>query len=62
MREVEVFGIEGPAWSLLKAVEQHPGPDPSEALFQSVLAVLRLAEAYGELLASSSHLLAVGKP
>jgi hypothetical protein len=59
--EVEVFGIEGPAWSLLKAVEQDPGPDPSESLIQLVLTAARLAEPYLELLASSSHLLAVGK-
>ncbi|MEV8399768.1 class I SAM-dependent methyltransferase [Streptomyces niveus] len=59
--DVAVFGIEGPAWSILKAVEQHAGPDPSEDLFESVLTAARLAEPYPELLASSSHLLAVGK-
>ncbi|MEW2548038.1 methyltransferase domain-containing protein [Streptomyces sp. NPDC047002] len=59
--EVQVFGVEGPAWSLLKAVEQHAGPDPSEELFESVLTAARMAEPYPELLASSSHLLAVGR-
>jgi hypothetical protein len=57
---VAVYGIEGPAWSLLKAVEQHAGPEPSDALFESVLTAARLAEPYPELLAASSHLLAVG--
>jgi SAM-dependent methyltransferase len=61
LSDVEVFGVEGPAWSLLKAVEQHPGPAPSEDLFQSVLTAARLAEPYPELLAASSHLLAVGR-
>jgi SAM-dependent methyltransferase len=58
--DVTVFGIEGPAWSLLKAVEQS-GQAPSEALFESALTASRLAEPYPELLAASSHLLAVGK-
>ncbi|MFJ2646807.1 class I SAM-dependent methyltransferase [Streptomyces sp. NPDC087420] len=60
LQQVEVFGIEGPAWSLLKAVEQSSGAPPSEALFQSALTAARLAEPYPELLAASSHLLAVG--
>ncbi|MFC5029971.1 class I SAM-dependent methyltransferase [Streptomyces sp. DSM 41987] len=60
--DVAVFGIEGPVWSQLKAVEQHPGTsEPSESLFQSALTAARLAEPYPELLAASSHLLAVGR-
>ncbi|MBP0460605.1 class I SAM-dependent methyltransferase [Streptomyces montanisoli] len=59
--DVEVFGVEGPAWSMLKAVESQPGPGPDEALFTSVLTAARMAEPYPELLASSSHLLAVGR-
>ncbi|WP_329453312.1 class I SAM-dependent methyltransferase (plasmid) [Streptomyces sp. NBC_01724] len=60
--DVEVFGIEGPAWSQLKAVEHHPGTSAlSESLFQSVLTAARLAEPYPELLAASSHLLAIGR-
>ncbi|MCE7081581.1 bifunctional 2-polyprenyl-6-hydroxyphenol methylase/3-demethylubiquinol 3-O-methyltransferase UbiG [Streptomyces sp. ST2-7A] len=58
--DVEVFGIEGPAWSLLKAVEQQSGNLPSEEFFSSALMAARLAEPYPELLAASSHLLAVG--
>jgi hypothetical protein len=61
LEHVAVFGVEGPVWSLLKAVEQHPDPNPSEALFQSVLTAARLAEPHSELLASNSHLLAVGR-
>lgn len=60
LNSVEVFGVEGPTWSLLKAVEQQPGSGPTEDLFQSVLTAARLAEPYPELLAASSHLLAVG--
>jgi SAM-dependent methyltransferase len=61
LTDVEVFGVEGPAWSALKAVEQQTGRPPSDDLFASVLAAARMAEPYPELLAASSHLLAVGK-
>ncbi|WP_327681907.1 class I SAM-dependent methyltransferase [Streptomyces sp. NBC_00467] len=57
---VEVFGVEGPAWSLLKAVEQS-GTAPSEEMVASALTAARMAEPYPELLAASSHLLAVGR-
>ncbi|WP_405959375.1 methyltransferase domain-containing protein [Streptomyces sp. NBC_00868] len=58
--DVEVFGVEGPAWSLLKAVEQSGGT-PSEDMVASALTAARMAEPYPELLAASSHLLAVGR-
>ncbi|MCP3801986.1 class I SAM-dependent methyltransferase [Allokutzneria sp. A3M-2-11 16] len=61
LTDVEVFGVEGPAWSLLKAVEQQPGLGPSDDLFASVLTAARMAEPYPELLAASSHLLAIGR-
>ncbi|MER8159564.1 class I SAM-dependent methyltransferase [Streptomyces sp. NPDC094472] len=61
LTDVEVFGIEGPAWSLLKAVEQQPGEGPTDDLFASAVTAARMAEPYPELLAASSHLLAVGK-
>ncbi|MFF3165151.1 class I SAM-dependent methyltransferase [Streptomyces sp. NPDC003273] len=57
---VQVFGIEGPAWSLVKAAEQQPGEGPTDDLITSALAAARMAESYPELLAASSHLLAVG--
>jgi SAM-dependent methyltransferase len=60
LRDVQVFGVEGPGWSLLKAVELATGAPPDDALFDSVLAAARLAEPYPELLAAGSHLLAVG--
>jgi SAM-dependent methyltransferase len=61
LADVEMFGVEGPAWSLLKAVEQHEGDSPSDALFESVLTASRLAEPYSELLCASSHLLAIAR-
>lgn len=60
--DVQVLGIEGPAWSLVKAAEQRPGGGPTDDLIASAMAEARLAEPYPELLAASSHLLAVGKP
>ncbi len=57
---VQVFGIEGPAWSLVKAAEQQPGEGPTDELIASAMAAARMAEPYPELLAASSHLLAVG--
>ncbi|MFG2948833.1 class I SAM-dependent methyltransferase [Streptomyces adustus] len=60
LTDVQVFGIEGPAWSLVKAAEQQPGEGPTEDLIASALTAARMAEPYPELLAASSHLLAVG--
>ncbi len=61
LSDVEVFGVEGPTWSLLKAVEISSGAAPDDALFQSALTAARLSESYPELLSASSHLLAVGR-
>jgi ubiquinone/menaquinone biosynthesis C-methylase UbiE len=59
--DARVFGIEGPAWSMLAAAERNTGSDFREsALFESALAAARMAEPYPELLAASSHLLVVG--
>lgn len=56
-----VYSVEGPAWGLLKAAERNgdrvADDDP---LFLSVLAAARLAEPFPALMASASHLLAVG--
>ncbi|RLV09051.1 SAM-dependent methyltransferase [Streptomyces griseocarneus] len=55
-----VYGIEGPTWSLLKATEQHTGGRMADsAMFRAALAAARMAEAYPDLLAASSHMLAV---
>ncbi|WP_233646378.1 class I SAM-dependent methyltransferase [Streptomyces sp. BSE6.1] len=60
--DASVFGIEGPAWSLLAAAERNTGQSFRESsLFESVLTAARMAEPYPELLAASSHLLAVGR-
>lgn len=60
---IRVYGVEGPAWGLLKAVEARgstiDGPQ-DDALFASVLNAARLADFHPELLAAASHLLAVG--
>lgn len=61
LTDVEVFGIEGPAWSLIKTAEQQPGDGPTEDLIASAVTAARMAEPYPELLAASSHLLAVGR-
>ncbi|MDJ1644868.1 class I SAM-dependent methyltransferase [Streptomyces pakalii] len=60
LENVQVFGIEGPAWSLVKAAEQQPGEGPTGELIASAMDAARMAEPYPELLAASSHLLAVG--
>lgn len=58
----EVFGVEGPAWSMLAAAERTTSGDfRDSALFESALTAARMAEPYPELLAASSHLLAVGR-
>ncbi|MFJ4332098.1 MULTISPECIES: class I SAM-dependent methyltransferase [unclassified Streptomyces] len=60
--DASVFGIEGPAWSLLAAAERNTGQSFRESeLFESVLTAARMAEPHPELLAASSHLLAVGR-
>lgn len=59
--DTRVHGVEGPAWSMLAAAERNTGrPFRDTPLFQSVLTAARMAEAYPELLAASSHLLALG--
>ncbi|MFF5334144.1 class I SAM-dependent methyltransferase [Streptomyces sp. NPDC013181] len=60
LEDVQVFGIEGPAWSLVKAAEQQPGEGPTDDLIASAMEAARMAEPYPELLAANSHLLAVG--
>ncbi|MFD7298449.1 class I SAM-dependent methyltransferase [Streptomyces sp. NPDC059897] len=57
-----LYGVEGPADSVLKAAEAATGrqvPEESE-LFASALAAARLAEAHPELVVASSHVLALG--
>ncbi|MBV1948184.1 bifunctional 2-polyprenyl-6-hydroxyphenol methylase/3-demethylubiquinol 3-O-methyltransferase UbiG [Streptomyces sp. BV129] len=61
LTDVQVFGIEGPAWSLVKAAEQQSGEGPTDELIASAMEAARMAEPYPELLAASSHLLATGR-
>lgn len=59
---VTVYGIEGPAWALLKAVEENSQTSAVDSpLFTAVLAAARLAEPHPDLLAASSHFLAIGR-
>ncbi|WP_406175278.1 class I SAM-dependent methyltransferase [Streptomyces sp. NBC_00996] len=61
-QDAEVFGVEGPAWSMLAAAERNTGADFRETpLFESALTAARMAEPYPELLAASSHLLTIGR-
>ncbi|MEV6688547.1 class I SAM-dependent methyltransferase [Streptomyces sp. NPDC051130] len=55
-----VYGIEGPAWSALKATEQHTGDGLiGSKMFEAALTAARLAEPHPDLLSASSHMLAV---
>ncbi|MBT2413242.1 methyltransferase domain-containing protein [Streptomyces sp. ISL-12] len=60
--DARVYGVEGPAWSMLAAAERNTGTSFRDSdLFESALAAARMAEAYPELLAAGSHLLAFGR-
>ncbi|MGW7292628.1 class I SAM-dependent methyltransferase [Streptomyces xiamenensis] len=55
-----VHGVEGPSWGLLRAVELHTGEHlTGSPLFTAALEAARIADGYPELLAASSHLLAI---
>jgi ubiquinone/menaquinone biosynthesis C-methylase UbiE len=57
----DVYGIEGPAWSLLAATGRHTGePLTDSPLFESALTAARMAEPYPELLSACSHILVIG--
>lgn len=58
-----VIGIEGPTWSTLKAAELHTGEqlDTNGPLFTAALEAARLAEEHPDLLAASSHMLAIAR-
>lgn len=60
--DAEVFGIEGPAWSMLAAAERDTGQSfLDSALFESALTAARRAEPCPEPPAASSHLLAIAR-
>lgn len=57
----QVIGIEGPSWSTLKAAERHTGErlETNGPLFTAALDAARIAENHPDLLAASSHMLAI---
>lgn len=58
--DVRLYGVEGPAWSMLKATEQHTGESLIHTpLFRAALTAARIAEDHPELMAAGSHFLAV---
>ncbi|GAA2106341.1 class I SAM-dependent methyltransferase [Streptomyces synnematoformans] len=61
--DVTVYGVEGPGWGQVKAVEQHGGGlmAADHPVFEAALRAARLAEGHPELLAAASHLLAVAR-
>ncbi|WP_306323405.1 MULTISPECIES: bifunctional 2-polyprenyl-6-hydroxyphenol methylase/3-demethylubiquinol 3-O-methyltransferase UbiG [unclassified Streptomyces] len=61
--DTRLYGVEGPADSMLKAAETATGRQVAREsdLFVSALAAARLAEAHPELLVASSHLLVFGR-
>lgn len=61
--EVALYGVEGPGWGQLKAVEQHTGEVLAEnhPAFEAALRAARLADGHPDLLAAASHLLAVAR-
>ena len=59
--DVQLYGVEGPAWSTLKGIETHTGESLTDSpLLESVLTAARIAESDPALMASSSHILAIG--
>ncbi|MFI7008880.1 class I SAM-dependent methyltransferase [Streptomyces sp. NPDC050145] len=58
--DVRVHSVEGPAWAVLKGAEEHSKESVQEsAMFRAALTAARLADEHPELLAASSHLLAI---
>ncbi|MGK5534127.1 hypothetical protein [Streptomyces sp. URMC 129] len=59
-QETQVFGVEGRTRAMLKATERYTGDSVIDTpLFRSALTAARMAETYPELLAASSHFLAI---
>lgn len=60
LRDPVVYGIEGPVWAALKATEQYSKESLIDSpMFEAALTAARLAEPHPDLLAASSHMLAV---
>ncbi len=58
-----VYGVEGPMWGVVKAVEVRAGEPlaDDDPVMVSALRAAELADPYPDLLAASSHLLAVSR-
>jgi hypothetical protein len=60
--DVRLYGVEGPAWPALKGIEIHTGQSlTGSALLASALTAARIAESDPALMASNSHILAIGR-
>lgn len=60
--DVTVYGVEGPAWSMLKATERHTGESLIDTpMFRAALAAARIADDHPDLMAAGSHLLAIAR-
>ncbi|WP_024755265.1 class I SAM-dependent methyltransferase [Streptomyces exfoliatus] len=60
LQDPVVYGIEGPVWAALKATEQYTKESLIDSpMFEAALTAARLAEPHPDLLAASSHMLAV---
>ncbi|MQA94549.1 MAG: hypothetical protein GEV11_07805 [Streptosporangiales bacterium] len=59
--DVRLYGVEGPTWPVLKGLEAHTGESlTGSALLDSALTAARLTETDPAMIASSSHILAIG--
>jgi ubiquinone/menaquinone biosynthesis C-methylase UbiE len=60
--DVCLYGVEGPAWPTLMGIEAHTGQSlTGSPLLTSALTAARIAESDPALMASSSHILAIGR-
>jgi len=60
--DVRLYGVEGPAWPVLKGVEAHTGrPLADSPLMESALIAARVAESDPALLPANAHILAIGR-
>lgn len=58
--DIRVYGVEGPTWPALKAVENHTGESLIDSpLLASALLAARIAESDPVLIPSNSHILAI---
>ncbi|MFF4448203.1 class I SAM-dependent methyltransferase [Streptomyces sp. NPDC001502] len=62
LRNVHVYGIEGPGWPMVKAIERHTGTDlTGTPMTHGALVAARLGDDHPELTDMSAHLLAIAR-